>query len=105
MLLRATTLAPVSADDIADLRKRLRRLDAASSIGPWTHSTLVAIRRNPGLRAGDLCRVVGHERLPLKANVRKLKRPGLTISLETGYRLSPRGEAYLTAVESEGTGA
>jgi hypothetical protein len=45
------------------------------------------------------------ERLPFKANVRKLKRLGLTISLETGYRLSPRGEAYLTAVESEGTGA
>jgi hypothetical protein len=48
---------------------------------------------------------VGQERLPFKANVRKLKRLGLTISLETGYRLSPRGEAYLTVVESEGTGA
>jgi hypothetical protein len=95
--------APVSADDIADLRKRLRRLDAASPVGAWTHSTLVAIRHNPGLRAGDLCRAVGQERLPFKANVRKLKRLGLTISLETGYRLSPRGEAYLTAVESEGT--
>ena len=30
-----------------------------------------------------------------KRDVRKLKNLGLTISLEVGYRLSPRGEAYL----------
>jgi hypothetical protein len=30
-------------------------------------------------------------------NVRKLKALGLTISLEVGYRLSPRGQAYLRA--------
>jgi hypothetical protein len=29
--------------------------------------------------------------------VRKLKNLGLTISLETGYQLSPRGAAYLVA--------
>jgi hypothetical protein len=28
-------------------------------------------------------------------DVRKLKNLGLTLSLEKGYRLSPRGEAYL----------
>jgi hypothetical protein len=94
--------APVDSDDVADLRKRLGRLDAASRVGPWAHRTLAAIRDNPGLRAGDLCRFVDQERLPFKANVRKLKRLGLTISLETGYRLSPRGEAYLSAVETEG---
>ena len=32
---------------------------------------------------------------PFKLDVRKLKGLGLTISLGTGYRLSPRGEAYL----------
>jgi hypothetical protein len=94
--------AAVNSDDIADLRRRLASLDAASPTGPWTHRTLVAIRDNPGLRAGDLCRAVGQERAPFKTNVRKLKRLGLTISLETGYRLSPRGEAYLVAVEPEG---
>lgn len=92
--------APVQPDDIADLRKRLGRLDAASPIGPWTHTTLVAIRDNPGLRAGDLCRTVGQDRSPFKANVRKLKRLGLTtISLEIGYRISQRGEAYLAEIE------
>jgi len=37
------------------------------------------------------------ERAPFKLNVRKLKNLGLTMSLETGYRISPRGEALLRA--------
>ena len=49
------------------------------------------------MRAGDLADEVGRERLPFKADVRKLKNLGLTISLGVGYRLSPRGEAYLAA--------
>jgi hypothetical protein len=32
--------------------------------------------------------------------VRKLKNLGLTISLEVGYRLSPRGAAYLAAIDA-----
>lgn len=82
---------------IAGLRKRLDRLDAASPDGPWTLKTLEAIRDHPGLRAGDLCRLVGQERARFKPNVRKLKTLGLTISLEVGYRLSPRGESWLNA--------
>lgn len=91
---------PVDAGAIADLGQRLARLDTASPSGPWTSRTLAAIRDNPGLRAGDLCRTVGLERAPFKVNVRKLKRLGLTISLDVGYRLSPRGVAYLAAVEN-----
>lgn len=93
---------PVGPTDVAALSKRLDRLDAASATGPWTRRTLAAIRDNPGLRAGDLCHLVDQERLPFKANVRKLKRLGLTISLKVGYRLSPRGEAYLAAVSDAG---
>ena len=37
----------------------------------------------------------GRETLPFKTDVRKLKNLGLTDSLEVGYRLSPRGRAYL----------
>lgn len=80
---------------IVELRKRLDRLDAASPDGPWTLRTLEAIRDHPGLRAGDLCHLVGQERRRFKPNVRKLKTLGLTISLEVGYRLSPRGKALL----------
>jgi hypothetical protein len=56
------------------------------------------IAANPGVRAADLAASVGREKLPFKADVRKLKAKGLTESLEVGYRLSPRGEAYLRAV-------
>jgi hypothetical protein len=52
------------------------------------------------VRAGDLADDLGRERLPFKADVRKLKNLGLTLSLDVGYRLSPRGEAYLQAVNS-----
>ena len=87
--------AAPDAEQISALRKRLDRMDAASPDGPWTLKTLAAIRDHPGLRAGDLCHLVGQERPRFKPNVRKLKAMGLTISLEVGYRLSPRGEALL----------
>jgi hypothetical protein len=35
-------------------------------------------------------------------NVRKLKHLGLTESLGTGYRLSPRGEALLDSLRENG---
>ena len=38
---------------------------------------------------------MGRERLAFKADVRKLKNLGLTLSHEVGYSLSPRGQAYL----------
>ena len=56
---------------------------------------LDAIAARPGVRAADLAQAFGRETQPFKLDVRKLKNLGLTISLQTGYRLSPRGEAYL----------
>ena len=47
------------------------------------------------MRAADLAASVGRETQPFKLDVRKLKGLGLTLSLEVGYRLSPRGEAFL----------
>ena len=55
-------------------------------------------RSSPGsraARAADLAAWFGRETQPFKTDVRKLKNLGLTESLEVGYRLSPRGEAYL----------
>ena len=86
--------APPALDDDA-IDDRLDRLDAASPTGPWTRATLDVIARRPGVRAADLAAELGRERLPFKADVRKLKRLGLTESLEVGYRLSPRGRAYV----------
>ena len=67
-----------------------RILDAPASPG-----VVELIARRPATRAGDLAAQLRQERLPFKANVRKLKALGLTESLEVGYRLSPRGRAYL----------
>ena len=78
-----------------ELDRRLQRLDDRAADGPWTTRTLDVIRTHPGVRAGDLCRLLGQEKMPFKVNVRKLKALGLTESLEVGYRLSPRGAAYI----------
>jgi hypothetical protein len=87
--------AELSTSDVEEITQRLARLDRASSYGPWTSETLAIIQKRPAVRAGDLADELGREMLPFKLDVRKLKNLGLTLSLLTGYRLSPRGEAYL----------
>ena len=77
------------------MRERLSAIDARSPRGPWTWSVLELIARHPATRAADLAPMVGRERLPFKADVRRLKELGLTESLRVGYRLSPRGRALL----------
>jgi hypothetical protein len=86
---------PAPTLDDAEIDRRLDRLDASSTAGPWTRATLDVIARRPAVRAGDLAAELGRERLLFKADVRKLKQLGLTESLDLGYRLSPRGRAYL----------
>ena len=87
--------AELNDEEAETITARLQRMDRSSAIGPWTRSTLDLIAERPETRAGDLAEQLGQERLPFKANVRKLKALGLTESLEVGYRLSPRGRAYL----------
>jgi hypothetical protein len=88
----------LSADDVADLRARLDRLDRRSPSGPWTRSTLRLIAQYPGVVSTVLARHADQERPVFKVNVRKLKELGLTESLGTGYRISPRGEALMRAL-------
>lgn len=87
--------AALDAVSRADIARRLDRLDRASASGPWTRATLALIAAHPATRAGDLAPKMNQELLDFKLNVRKLKNLGLTISLGTGYRLSPRGQAFL----------
>jgi len=86
------------------LCERLRRFDSSAAARPWTLRTLEVLRAHPGVRAGDLCVLVGLEKERFKLNVRKLKNLGLTESLGTGYRLSPRGEALLASILSKTCG-
>jgi hypothetical protein len=85
----------LSADDVAEIDRRLDRLDRASSRGPWTAEVLRIIDERPAVRAGDLAASMRRDLAGFKLDVRKLKNLGLTISLERGYRLSPRGVTYL----------
>jgi len=92
VILRATI--PDEAG-LMEIDRRLQRLDSMGKHGLWTQETLFLIAEHPGVRAEDLAASVGREKMPFKLDVRKLKEMGLTESLLTGYRLSPRGEAVL----------
>lgn len=82
-------------DDIATIGERLSRLDAASAPGPWTRRYLELVRDNEAVRAPDLAEREGLDVPRFKRRVRQLKGLGLTISLDVGYRISPRGKAFL----------
>lgn len=90
--------ADLTTEDISAIDVRLNRLDKASKHGDWTREYLQLIAERPETRAPDLAASVGRETQPFKLDVRKLKNLGLTISLNPGYRLSPRGRAYLDAI-------
>jgi hypothetical protein len=91
------TSAPASEASIGEISDKLLRMDERSSIGPWTLAVLRLIGERPGVVSTELAQELGRERQQFKSDVRKLKRLGLTISLETGYRLSPKGEAFLAS--------
>lgn len=83
----------LSPNELDELISCLQRLDARSSIGPWTQDVLELLAEHPETRAAQLAAVSLYEKEWLKTNIRKLKNLGLTESLKEGYRLSPRGKA------------
>ena len=85
-------LPELSADEAVT---RLQATDRRSAT-PWTADVLALIRDHPATRAGDLAPRMGWETPAFKANVRKLKALGLTLSLEAGYRLTDLGEQVAT---------
>jgi len=87
--------APDEAETKRPIGARLGALDRSGSGVPWTRDTLATIRRRPHVAASRLAKALGRETQSFKADVRKLKRLGLTVSFEVGYDLSPRGRAFL----------
>jgi hypothetical protein len=83
----------LSDADIDAITACLDRWDAAGA--PWTRQYLQMIGANEAVRAPDLAARVGLDVPRFKRRVRQLKGLGLTISLDVGYRLSPRGNAFL----------
>lgn len=84
-----------AAGQVAELTARLDRFDATCRSGPWTRRTLGLIGTREGITAGEIAADLGVDKPGLKRRVRKLKDLGLTESLASGYRLSPRGRALL----------
>lgn len=83
------------------LAARLDAFDARSPSGPWTLQALCLIGAHEGISAAEIAEQLGFEKLALKAKVRRLKELGLTESLAVGYRLSPRGRAFLDARQAQ----
>jgi len=92
--------ADMTAGEFASLSVRLARLDRSGRHGPWTMAVLTLIAERPEIVSTLLADAMGWERQDFKLQVRKLKELGLTVSLDIGYRLSPRGEAYLERVKA-----
>ena len=84
----------VSGGDVDAITARLDGWDTAAE-KPWTRKYLEMIGANEAVRAPDLAARVGLDVPRFKRRVRQLKGLGLTISLDVGYRLSPRGKAFL----------
>jgi hypothetical protein len=91
--------ATLTDAEAASIGARLARMDAASKRGPWTAAILAQIAEKPAVSSVFLAEAMGWERPEFKVHVRRLKALGLTISLDVGYRLSPRGQAYLATAE------
>ena len=87
--------ADLSAADLEVLATKLDRMDRAAP-EPWTRAVLQQIREQPAIVSTELAAAAGQPRDYYKIRVRRLKALGLTESLEIGYRLSPRGMAFLT---------
>ena len=98
-LAAATSL---TGEDASAIAKRLARMDAASKRGPWTRDVLEQIAQQPAVVSTTLAAELGWERADYKLHVRRLKELGLTISLDVGYRISPRGAAYLAQLPDRG---
>jgi hypothetical protein len=95
------TKREVSGAEWTELKQKLDRLDARSVHGPWVARFLSVVSMNSGILAATLASSLGLERKWFKDHMRKLKELGLTESLETGYRISPRGETVLKLLKAK----
>lgn len=82
----------LTPEDVAQIGQRLARMDQKRA---WTRETLLLIQKRPRVAASQLALALGRDTASFKADVRKLKKLGLTQSFEVGYELSPRGQRYV----------
>lgn len=99
---RAARRKSTSASALDAVAKRLARMDRLSRRGPWTVAALRQIAERPRTPARELAPETGRELRAYKADIRKLKQLGLTVSHRVGYSLSPRGKALLKRLAAAG---
>lgn len=90
--------ADLSDKDFDEISKKLKAMERQ---GAWTNKTLKLIANNEAVLAEILAGKMKMEKYAFKRRVWRLKELGLTESLDIGYRLSPRGEAYLSRLMKE----
>ena len=88
---------PVEAFE--SLVAKLDAMDTRAGNGRWTREVLAFIGNNTKTAASALAPSLGTDTQRFKANVRKLKRLGLTISYGTGYGLTSLGARVLEAAD------
>lgn len=86
--------APLTPDEVAAIATRL---DAMDQSRPWTRAALQLIATNEDIDPTDLAERLGREVGRLKTDVRRLRALGLTARLDTGYRVTPRGAAFIAS--------
>ena len=94
--------ARLTAADVQALERKIAAMGARSKDGPWALRVLRLIGERPGVLAARLAKSLDMETALFKPRVRQLKELGLTESLEIGYRLSPRGQAFLQRLAEKG---
>ena len=85
---------PLDVETVAAL---VERLDAMDQGHRWTREALHMIADNEGVGAVELAERLDRQIVRLKTDVRRLKALGLAERLEGGYRITPRGAAFLAA--------
>jgi DNA-binding transcriptional ArsR family regulator len=88
----------LTPSDVEGLALKLAALDGRGGAGAWTRAVLALVAAREGTTAGEIAEALGVEKAALKLRVRKLKELGLTESLRSGYRLSPRGRALVAVL-------
>jgi Mn-dependent DtxR family transcriptional regulator len=85
----------IGEDELAALRDSLGRFDARSRSGAWTLRALRLVGAREAITAAEIAAGLDLDKPTVKRRLRQLKELGLTESLPSGYRLSPRGRSLL----------
>ncbi|MEX2143515.1 MAG: hypothetical protein WD740_02885 [Anaerolineales bacterium] len=90
--------ADLSAEEFQRIQRKLQGYERS---GTWTQQVLKLIAAQEAILARKLAAQVGMDTPAFKRRARQLKELGLTESLDVGYRLSPRGKAYLNILAEQ----